>query len=545
MPVPITLRQCSSRAYSSAVKGRPNMNSVSSSSRPVKHRVVISALIIVAIMVSAALSVLTMPWHNRGTINPEATISLPNYYMEGMVFQRNKLLSIEGNATPGTRLTVSMDDGSRSISAQTVSDDDGTFTARLKAPAAQLAPYTFTITSGDTILFRINETYVGDVFLAAGQSNMELNYYDYYAQNSDVEDRHAPKKSELPNLVDDANIHFLITASTNSRKRLSPNDLPLRDYHNGSWLKADTTHAEYLGYLPQFFAEELRQDIPDIPIGIIQTAWGGTDISQHIEGGTIYETHIKPLRHFSLAGILWYQGENDAAFDSTAYLYSYRFTQLIDEYRQLFNEPDLPFLYVQLARNIEHANTSIIRQAQLQALDTASVSKNLALCVSIDTDKGNYRTIHPLGKEIIAHRMAEQWQAMRKKRPIPMGPLADHAVASDDRDTVTVHFKKDSADGLQSMAPFFSMSATAEVVAVPVTRPLEGFEAAGPDGVFRQASATINSNGTLTISSSTVEDIRQVRYLWESSPTASVLLYNSQHLPASPFTLKVDEKQSS
>lgn len=517
------------------------MNTFTLSSRLIKYIVTV-AVTITVIAVSVILLVPSMPWRVEGKINPAATVSLPNYYMEGMVFQRNKPISLAGKTTPDTRLTVTMSDGVHAVSTRFVSNDKGSFIAEFDAPAAQLAPYTFTITSGDAELLIIHRVYVGDVFLAAGQSNMALNYYDYYGSNSESKDLYAAQTSDLPDLVDDANIHFLVTDSTNSLDRNSSNDLPLRDYHHGSWLAADANHAKYLGYLPQFFAEELRKEDPAIPIGIIQTAWGGTDIVRHMKGGDIYKTHIRPLRHYSFAGILWYQGENDAAFDATAYSYSYHFPQLIDEYRALLGEADLPFLFVQLARYDGNANTSIIRQAQLHALEAATVSKNLALCVSIDTDKGNYRTIHPLGKEIIAYRMARQWQAMEQHQTVPEGPIIDHAVARDNGSTVILHFKKNTAEGLQSMAPIFSRSATAKTVAIPVHLPLVGFEAAGPDGKFHQASAAINTDGTIRISATDVDDIRQVRYLWEAAPSASVLLYNSQQLPASPFTIKVDDE---
>ena len=103
----------------------------------------------------------------------------------------------------------------------------------------------------------------------------------------------------------------------------------------------------------------------------------------------------------------------------------------------------------------------IVRQAQLDVLDSAAVNttEHLAMTVSIDTDKGTSKVIHPLGKDILAARMATQWLAMTDSREssestVPSGPLARRASAmEEDASTGTVTFAEGTAKGLRAMTP--------------------------------------------------------------------------------------------
>ncbi|MBW3091132.1 sialate O-acetylesterase [Bifidobacterium miconisargentati] len=474
------------------------------------------------------------------------TVTLPNYYSPGMVMQRGKSLAVKGQASVQSSLTVTITDGKRTSSSTIRTAKNGTFTASLKALPAQLDPYTLTIASHGKTLAKVNEVYIGDVFLAAGQSNMEYGLRQYLIDPNIAKDSDGNtviNRADFPQTVSDKNIHFIITDDTVTNDAVSTDlDLPLKDYCADQWLPAVGTDATHMGYLPQLFAERLREQSPKVPIGIIQTAWGGTDIAPHMQGGKIYRHHIQPLENTHVAAVLWYQGEDDAATSDRALAYLYRFTTLIGQYRAAFGEDDLPFLYVQLARYGKQPYTATVRQAQADALRTAANTKNLGMTVAIDTDKGTSAIIHPLGKDIIAARMADQWQAIRKGTTIPMGPIAEQVKTDeDDPGTATVSFSGQTGQGLAAMTPVLSKKATADSYAKPSTASLRGFEAAGADGKFVPATATINADGkTLTITADGIETIRQVRYQWTGSPSQTPFLYNELGLPASPFSLSVD-----
>ena len=87
------------------------------------------------------------------------------------------------------------------------------------------------------------------------------------------------------------------------------------------WAPATGSDAQYLGYLPQLFAAQLRAKHPNVPVGIIQISWGGTGIALHMKGGSIYANHVIPLTGYRVAGVLWHQGEDDTATQATALRY--------------------------------------------------------------------------------------------------------------------------------------------------------------------------------------------------------------------------------
>lgn len=150
---------------------------------------------------------------------------------------------------------------------------DKQFNITIDKVPSQADAYILTFLLEGQVKRTIHNVYVGDVFIAAGQSNMELNYADYYEQpdsfDSNVRDMFT--KSDLPSFVDDDNIRFLVVDH-----KIGSSALPLKSFNSAQWLPANESNAKKLGYLPQLFAEQLRLHHPNIPIGIIQTAWGGT-----------------------------------------------------------------------------------------------------------------------------------------------------------------------------------------------------------------------------------------------------------------------------
>lgn len=118
---------------------------------------------------------------------------------------------------------------------------------------------------------------------------------------------------------------------------------------------------------------------------LFKTAWGGTPIRRHVQGGDIYANHIAPLEGFHVAGVLWYQGCNDSTNEATALAYESQMTLLINQYREVFDQDDLPFLYVQLARWPGYQYTQNVRFAQLNTLSNAGLrnASNVAMTVSL------------------------------------------------------------------------------------------------------------------------------------------------------------------
>lgn len=502
--------------------------------------------------------------------NSQASVTLPSYYMENMVFQRNQPLVVKGTVKSAhaseqidaSKLSATLTQGKMTASATAKIAKNGSFTCTLNAQKASLKPYSLQVRYDSKIVTELAKVYVGDVFVAAGQSNMELNYAQYYEGNNNAYNfgKGLVKKTDLPKPLVDKNVKFVIADHD-----VKNTDFPLANVNlnAGAWLNADSTNSLHLSYLTQQFALQLRAKHPNVPVGIIQTAWGGTPIRRHIRGGDIYANHIAPLKDFHVAGVLWYQGCDDAMNFSTATEYESQMTALINQYRSVFGRKDLPFLYVQLARWPNYQYTQNVREAQRTTLGNTNLhdSSNVAMTVSLDTDKGTSALIHPLGKDILGARMAAQYLAMEDGTTVPNGPLIERARHTANG-AIALSFRNGTASGLKAMQPNYSKTASAIApnyksapkatpldgisnIVIPTTAALQGFEVANSSGQWVPANAIIRGNQVvLSAANGTPLDnlsgITQVRYLFSGNPKCASILYNSLNLPASPFITIVE-----
>lgn len=541
--------------------------------------VIITVGIVVAIIVGCGPkwgngSALHQNEETAQSSNSQVSVTLPSYYMENMVFQRNQPLVVKGTVKfahaseqiDASKLSATLAQGKMTASATAKIAKNGSFTCTLNAQKASLESYSLQVKYDGKVVTELAKVYVGDVFVAAGQSNMELNYAQYYEGNNNAYNfgKGLVKKTDLPKPLVDKNVKFVI-ADHDAKNT----DFPLANVNlnAGAWLNADSTNSLHLSYLTQQFALQLRAKHPNVPVGIIQTAWGGTPIRRHIRGGDIYANHIAPLKDFHVAGVLWYQGCDDAMNFSTATEYESQMTALINQYRSVFERKDLPFLYVQLARWPNYQYTQNVREAQRTTLDNANLQdrSNVAMTVSLDTDKGTSALIHPLGKDILGARMAAQYLAMengtKNAVSVPNGPLIERARHTVDG-KIALSFQIGTASGLKAMQPNYTKSASASApdytknskatpldgisnIVIPTTAALQGFEVANSSGQWVPANAIIRGNQVvLSAANGTPLDnlsgITQVRYLFSGNPKCASILYNSLNLPASPFITIVE-----
>ena len=103
--------------------------------------------------------------------NAEAKLSLSRLCSDGAVLQQNTEATIWGTADPGAQITVTPSWGSTSFKGK--ADQEGKWSVKVKTPAASYKAYTITVKGGGTTV-RMNDILVGEVWLASGQSNMEM-----------------------------------------------------------------------------------------------------------------------------------------------------------------------------------------------------------------------------------------------------------------------------------------------------------------------------------------------------------------------------------
>jgi sialate O-acetylesterase len=347
------------------------------------------------------------------------------------------------------------------------------------------------------------------------------------------------------------------------------NDYPLDDQPS-SWTACDPTTAANFSAVAFLFGREIHAR-EHIPIGLIDSTWGGTPIASWIsldalaadstfmpvfaararfadhqtnliaqqayeqraiaaakatnqpapkfdwhpnqaswEPSFLFNGMIAPAVPYTIRGFLWYQGETDsnpALF--TPHLYSRLFPTMIRDWRARWNEGDLPFLYVQISNFYSPSEDwGAIRDAQRQTLSVA----NAAMAVSLDV--GTRDNVHPPDKQTVAARLTLGARNLVYGEHLEdSGPLPLSVTTTAEDNSLRVWFSH--ADGLHATG----------------NQPL-GFELAGPDDQFHPADATIDGT-TVLVHSTAVPHPTRVRYAWASFTDAN--LFNAASLPASTF----------
>ncbi len=227
-----------------------------------------------------------------------------------------------------------------------------------------------------------------------------------------------------------------------------------------------------------------------------------------------FNAMIMPLCCMSLTGVLWYQGESNT---SEAAGYSRLLMALIQEWRDVFGRPDLPFLFAQLPNyTLEpHNDWPRLRDEQRRSL----ALHNTAMIVTIGFGEDN--DLHPVDKYHVGERFALAAESLVYGfKHESMGPLPTRATRT--ANTIDIQFVH-VADGL---------NATDDVI----------FEIYEPGGKSTSVKVPCDAVSHHCVSvpfdfASRLCNGTVVRYAWSDSPSLS--LFNSQGLPATPFEVMV------
>jgi hypothetical protein len=96
------------------------------------------------------------------------------------------------------------------------------------------------------------------------------------------------------------------------------------------------------------FAKRMCREDPNVQIGLIPCAFGGTPLSRWTKGGDLYENAVRratlAIREGTLQGALWHQGESDSLHPETANTYAVRLAKMINDLRADLESADLPFV---------------------------------------------------------------------------------------------------------------------------------------------------------------------------------------------------------
>ena len=235
-------------------------------------------------------------------------------------------------------------------------------------------------------------------------------------------------------------------------------------------------------------------------------------INPQNEPTSLYNAMVAPYKDFPMKGVLWYQGESNSGEPEKYEGYMHA---LVSGLREVFDSPELPFIYAQLPNFMDvsylpsESNWARLRQSQLNALSI----HNTAMTVNIEL--GEWNDIHPDNKKDVGERMAlAGFKLAYNEDIVYSGPL----------------YQDYSVDGNKMIISFSNIGSG---LTTNDEEPLSEFAIAGEDKKFVWAKAEIEGDKVI-VWSDEISNPKYVRYAWADNPD-NPNLYNKEGLPASPF----------
>ncbi|MCR4853170.1 MAG: sialate O-acetylesterase [Prevotella sp.] len=461
----------------------------------------------------------------------EAVLVLPDIISSNMVLQQQTNVRLWGKATPGAVVSVKGDWTSEGVTAKAAADS--TWHVWLPTPPASMKPQTLTFTIGQQTLITLNDVLIGEVWFCSGQSNMQmpLNGFD----NCPIRDGN----EEIALAAQWASCIRMATVPTRG------SDRPQEWASNCKWQKPSYTTAPQMSASAWYFAKMLTQ-VLNVPVGIIACAWGGSsvegwtpreiletyadfDLQLELERGyedgrwrwyapmVMYNGLLHPLRHYTVKGFLWYQGEANVGKHAT---YAQRMKNMVEQWRNDFDGPpaELPFYQAEIAPwagygGADGESGALLREAQHAA--TRIIDNCYCIVTNDLVEPYESSQIHPANKRDVGYRFAYSvlHHTYGCHQIAGDSPEYDHMVINGSE--IEVFFRH--AEG--GLSP---------------RRDIHGFEVSGADGVFHPAMATVNEqHKSVVVSSTEVAEPVAVRYCFQNFLPGNLI--NHRGLPAVPF----------
>lgn len=264
----------------------------------------------------------------------------------------------------------------------------------------------------------IKEVIFGDIYLCSGQSNMEFRMGSIYNATEEIDYSRSY-----------TDIRFTKVNHGTAEKSDDTWDIDLAH----PWSDSKSNNLNAFSAVCYLYARNIYDKL-GIPLGLIESNWGGTHIESWMSPGMLdacgidqeqpncngdmqncnsrlYNKMIYPLRKTTLKGFLWYQGEANAGWQRD--LYNCSFPMMIDGWRSIFSstaEKYPPFGFVQLSTvtyGKQDLSYPLIRWHQTADYGSTPNDReqNVFYAVSIDTfDEPN--GVHPHYKQIVGERLA-------------------------------------------------------------------------------------------------------------------------------------------
>lgn len=438
-------------------------------------------------------------------------IELPMIFGKGAVIQQGLPVPVWGKAISLERVEVHFRDQEKITTA----DEHGNWRITFDPLAPSDDPDILTIYTQDETV-NVDQIYIGEVWVCAGQSNMAFNL------NRCEDGRLMVKSATYPRL------HFLKLPTVASKTVQVEVDT--------TWRQCSPMAARTMSAVSFFFGCQLAPYVKG-HIGLIRAtvaatpieAWMSScpqaraplptpDIISRAEGyngfvlepGDLYRGMVAPVQPYAVRGVLWYQGEANTA---NAHDYQQLLTTMIAQWRDGWEQPSkLPFLLAQIAPygKARVGRRAFVRDAQSRTVATVA---NTALITTMDVGEADER--HPPNKYPVGQRFALAARALAYGEDVEYsGPVYDQVTWEDNEAIISFTHV---AEGLETFDG----------------KALRDFWICGANRRFFRTEPPIIRGGTVVVSHPDVSAPEAVRYAFSNCPTGN--LCNTFGLPASPF----------
>ena len=455
-------------------------------------------------------------------VSSEGRIKLNPMVSDNMVLQQNTGVRLWGKASPNADVSVKP---SWSESAVTVkADSAGRWQARVNTPAGNFDKHSVTFTDGaDGDSVTVGNVLIGEVWLASGQSNMQMPLKGYEP---------CPVNEGFDEVATSArragSVRFLTVPLTQSYELL--------DTVAATWQVPPPETSPEFSAVAWHFAGRLA-DVLQVPVGVVSAAYGGAkveswlpaeivknypDISldrdsiastlHYLRPVLMYNAMFWPLKDYTYKGIIWYQGCSNVDSWQT---YADRLATMAEHWREMIGDGELPFYAVEIAPfDYGNGQSPYLREAQWDAIGMIPTSGMIS---TNDMAQPHERhNIHPAEKRTIGNRLGNL--ALNRTYGYSQFPV-EHP-----------RFKSLSPENGRIRVVF-----DAYRKGLCRNYDISGFEIAGADKVFYPAEvvAVEYQNATVVLASPQVSEPLHVRYCFKDFQPGNMC--GANFLPLVPF----------
>ena len=510
-----------------------------------------------------------------------AEVKLSSIFSDNMLLQRDISIPLRGAADNEKKVKVLFNGKEYSSKVK-----DGKWLVNLPATPAG-GHYTIDIKGENNITLK-NITF-GDIWVCAGQSNMDSHIYNYKKNYPELYKGHPIKE--------DSRIRIFKVEVTTADNPL--NDVVREKTFANGWQTLGEHSLSSFTATGYFFGLHLIENV-DVPIGLIQSCRGGTPITTWLpddvlESREMYKPFvddykkavenwpkakkdydnkmeewrsnynpenkgfweqtpearrnlppmpnglgnpkrpsayhngmIAPLYQLPVKGVLWYQGEGSSNNEQRIKMYEQNLQDLITSWRTNWDNEEMPFIIVQLPSFHKYRETPRATDGWPLTREAQKNAEKLSNCKTICIlDAGLEDDIHPPYKEKVGKRLAYAARTMvYKQEGVPQSPEYISHISKGDSTIITF---KNVGLGLYTKQPQLDKGVYNE-------GDITGFIVSNKEGDYIRVKGRILAPNKVIIKHPEIFNPTSIRYAWENFPNCN--LFGEGDMPAFPFTIE-------